>query len=85
MSFRERYKKALAELSEELDKRDKYFFMLKQFYVRNGFVPPWHEESFAIGKKEKFASWRKQPNVVKRIKKTARQIAKKKINGGIDK
>ena len=76
MTYKQRYEKALKIFAEEQDKRDKYMQMLKDFYIRNGIVPPGHEQSFAIGKSEKFTPWRQQPKVVKRIKKAARKAAR---------
>lgn len=81
-------KEAYDKLATEMDARDKYMFMLRDFFLKHGFIPDasvpefpsvdHHRESFKAFQKDRFKSWRLQPKVVKRIKRAAKKAAKAK-------
>ena len=85
LTYKEKYNLAIAAFSEKMDSRDIYMKRLQEWYIKYGYVPAQHQESFDIFKKERFQSWRHQPKVVKRIKKAARKAARFKGLGNLDK
>ena len=78
LTYKEKYNLAIQAFSEKMDSRDIYMKRLQEWYIKYGYVPAQHQESFDIFKKERFQSWRHQPKVRKRIQKAARKAAKAK-------
>ena len=82
----ESQKKAFNEMAIAMDKRDKYLFMLKDYYLKHGKIPDatppldkdYHRDSFDAFRRDGFKSWRCQPKVKKRLIKAAKKADKAK-------
>jgi hypothetical protein len=61
-----------------MDKRDKFMFMLRDWFKKYKSVPEEYQDSFKIFRREGFKSWRVQPQVRKRIQKAAKKAARAK-------
>ena len=72
------YVESYAIMCQIMDKRDKYFRCLKEFYVKHGVVPDNHKKAFSIGKAEKFKPWRKQRGVLKAVERAVKKASKMK-------
>jgi hypothetical protein len=81
-------KKQLAEekksqykiLCEGLNKQFSFIIQLKEFYLKHGFVPPQYKDRWALFMiQDRGMLWYEQPSIVKKLKKTAKIMAKKKL------
>lgn len=87
MKLDENAKKCYDIFAKEMDKRDKYLKLLREFYAKHKFIPDaseefssieHHRQSFEAHRIEGFKPWRQQPKVVKRLKKAAKKASKAK-------
>lgn len=62
-------------LACEMDKQQRFFDLLEEFYNKYGFMPPEYKLQWAIYKTSGCKPWRQNKRVVKKIKKAAKKIA----------
>lgn len=65
-------------LATEMDKRDEFMMLLKDYFKKNGEIPEEYKQSWDIFRKEGFKSWRAMPAVRKRIIKAAKRASRAK-------
>ena len=65
------------KLASEMDKRDNFMMLIKDYYIKHGEFPEKYKKEGDIFRKEGFKSWRAMPSVRKRIIKAAKIKGKK--------
>jgi hypothetical protein len=74
MAKRVTRRNAMERIAEEMDKREAFKLLLRTFYEKHGFVPKQYAIDWDRTKDE--PHWRKDPKVMAKLRKTARQMAK---------
>jgi hypothetical protein len=79
MTYKEIYKRELAIMFEEFDKRDKYYHEIEEFKFKHGKIPAEHLEAWTAYVSDGKRPWRQVPGVKKKLIKSARKIATREM------
>ena len=72
MKLNDKQKQEYNILATEMDKRDEFMMLMKDWFIKHGEFPEKYKKEGDIFRKEGFKSWRAMPAVRKRIIKAAK-------------
>ena len=70
------YKEAYNKMADQMDKRERFFVLLRSFHAKHGYIPEKWQASWERDKMGDHKSWREQPRVLRRLKRAAKKAAR---------
>lgn len=70
------YKTAYKQMADEMDKREAFFVLLREFYAKHGYIPEKWRASWEMDAMGDHKSWREQPGVLRRLRRAAKRAAR---------